>query len=146
MTGNIPSLRQYSRYFLIGGVIGVASVLLLEALSRLLPTDTPVYYALAVGLVYMTGVLAGFTFHSRYTFVAQGEDQRRRRIAAFALISLLGALLTSVLSAVLRFALDMDLLIGKFASPAAFVAAALAASVLTYWLNARLVFGQKQQG
>ena len=145
MSQNALSLRQYFRYFLIGGGIGVASVALLEALTSFLPIDTPLRYGLAVGLVYVTGVLTGFSFHSRYTFLEQATGRPQRQITGFAMISLLGALLTSVLSTILRFALDLDRVIGRHASTAAFIAAALVASILTYWLNARLIFARTQK-
>jgi len=137
------SFGRYSRYFIVGGAIGVTSTLLLEFILRVSPTDTAVVYGLSVAIVYAIGVLAGFILHHRFTFQDTVVVLRWHRLGQFFAIAVLGALLTSGLSVFIRFVLNIDRVVGEFAGATAFVVAALTVSVVTYWLNARFVFSAK---
>src|SRR5690606_34253620 len=93
----------------------------------------------SVGAAYTAGILLSFALNSGLTFRQRRGERRLRALPRFAAIALLGLGTTSALSLALRYGLALDAVLGSLADAAAFVAAALCASVLAYSLTARFV-------
>lgn len=139
-----PSLRQYLRYFAVGGAIGFTAALGVEICLRAFPAMSPAAYGAMVAIVYGVGVLASFIAHGRYTFSQPQRQPERRRFASFVGISLLGAVLTSALSTTIKFLFQIERFVGQYAGVTAFILAATIVSAVTYLLNARWVFGSAE--
>jgi putative flippase GtrA len=138
------SLVQYARFLVIGFIVGVIAIVLRELIGRALPADTPGYYSLSVIVVYAIGILLSFALHSRYTFEVKAAALRCDGLVPFTAVALVGALATWLVSLVCRYGLGFDRLFGDLAGSAAFAVGAVAASLLTYSLNAHLVFHRRQ--
>lgn len=131
---------RYLRFLCVGAFVGVVTVACRELIAGLLQTDTMLSYTLSVGAAYTAGILLSFALNSGLTFRQRRGERRLRALPRFAAIALLGLGTTSALSLALRYGLALDAVLGSLADAAAFVAAALCASVLTYSLTARFVF------
>ncbi|MGH8612099.1 MAG: GtrA family protein [Gammaproteobacteria bacterium] len=134
------SARQYGRFFIVGVVVGTFAILLREVIARLLPAETTVFFSLSVVKVYALGIVASFVLHRRYTFRLMPAPNIGRELALFLAVALGGAVLTWLLSVLLRYGLAFDLLFGELGGTAAFALAALISSLATYAANGRLVF------
>ena len=106
----------------------------------LLPADTPVYYTISMVLAYGLGIVINFTLQHSITFRMRREDKNARMFTGFVLVAIAGAGVTALVALSLRYLGNFDLLFGTYSGTAAFVAGNIAASVVTYWLNARHVF------
>lgn len=131
---------RYLRFLCVGAFVGVVTVACRELIAGLLQTDTMLSYTVSVGAAYTAGILLSFALNSGLTFRQRRGERRLRALPRFAAIALLGLGTTSALSLALRYGLALDAVLGSLADAAAFVAAALCASVLTYSLTARFVF------
>lgn len=131
---------RYLRFLCVGAFVGVVTVACRELIAGLLQTDTMLSYTVSVGAAYTAGILLSFALNSGLTFRQMRGERRLRALPRFAAIALLGLGTTSALSLALRYGLALDAVLGSLADAAAFVAAALCASVLTYSLTARFVF------
>jgi putative flippase GtrA len=142
--GDRLSLQQYARFLLVGLVVGVIAVILRELISRALPADTPAYYSLSVIVVYAAGILLSFALHSRYTFGVGPRVESSGGLVPFTAVALVGALATWLVSLLFRYGLGFDRLFGDLSGSAAFAVGAVSASLLTYSLNAHMVFHRRQ--
>jgi len=133
-------IRQYSRYILIGGLVGITTVALREAIAAYISVDTPKTYLFSILLVYALGIIVSFILHRTITFNIGTEDNRWYMFGRFIIVALIGAVSTSLLAVLLRYWLGFNLLFGRFGASIAFAAAACASSIITYWANAQFVF------
>jgi len=133
------SLKQYARFLVIGGIVGLVSCR--ELMGRMLIADSRAGYSLSVILAYVMGIALSFFLNRRHTF-AQSDKALAgySNFPLFALIALLGAACTWVLSLLLRYGTHLNALLGDYAAAVAFALAAVLATVVTYPLNARFVF------
>ncbi|MFH0342966.1 MAG: GtrA family protein [Chromatiales bacterium] len=138
--GNRHRLSQYARFLAVGLLVGILAIVLREAMARALPTDTLGFYSLSIIAVYALGILLSFFLHWRYTFRIKANHADLRKLASFFVVALTGASVAWLLSLVCRYVLDFDVLFGHLGASAAFAVGAVAASLLTYTLNARRVF------
>lgn len=135
------STTQYLRYFSVGMFVGLATVAMREVIAALLPSDTPMFYSISIIVVYAFGIALSFQMQRRITFGGtQANQATRQRVSRFFAVAIGGALATWLLALVLRYGLGFDGIFGRYGPTAAFIIAAVAASVLTYALNALLVF------
>jgi putative flippase GtrA len=134
------SFLQYARFLLVGLVVGLIAIVLREWIARALPADTPVFYSLSIVVVYAMGILLSFALHSRFTFGVRTEFDKSERLAPFFAVALVGAMATWLVSLVCRYGLAFDRVFGELAGSAAFAVGAVTASLVTYVLNARMVF------
>lgn len=131
----------YSRYFIVGAVVGVLTILLRELFAFLLPADTPVYYALSVVLAYAVGIVCSYFGHRNVTFYRGkpvGGDVQA--FARFTVIAVTGLVATTVISLVIRYGLPIEAVFGRYTGTFAFALATFLASVLTYSLNSTFTF------
>jgi putative flippase GtrA len=130
------SPRQYLGFLLVGGLCTVISIACRELVRLTLGDEGVLRYAISVLIAYGVGMIAGFLMNRRYTF---GSQVKWSAFPRFVLVGLVGMTSTLALSLVLRPMLA-QLLNPQFSGTAAFVGAALISSLLTYPLNALLVF------
>jgi len=136
------ALNQYGRYFVIGGLVGVMTLLLREGIARI-AGDTPALYLLSVLIAYAIGILISFLLHRYLTFrerLATPAHPLNSALLRFSLIALLGMALTAGMAMAVRYLLALDAVFFAYSGAAAFVIASLLTSVVTYALNARLSF------
>ena len=134
------SFDQYRRFFLVGTVVGLLAIALRELIATALPADTPFFYSISVVVVYAFGILTSYALQHRFTFKLNLKDSRGRRLISFIAVAFIGALATWLMSLVFRYELGFDRTFGHLSGSTAFAAAAVSSSVLTYPLNALLVF------
>lgn len=135
------SLRQYSRFLVIGTIVGLITLAGRELIAVMLGPDTPVRYGASVTLAYALGIVLSFAVNGRFTFGRRGRADWSR-LPRFAAIAMLGLVTTAVLSVAFRYGLPLDRWLGAWAAPFAFGFAALCASALTYPLTAVCVFAR----
>jgi len=136
------ALDQYGRYFVIGGLVGVMTLLLREGIARI-TGDTPSRYLLSVLAAYAIGILVSFLLHKHLTFrerLATPAHPLHSALLRFTLIALIGMALTGGLAVGVRYLLVLDAIFFAYSGAVAFVIASLLTSVVTYVLNARLSF------
>ena len=138
-------LARYGRFLLIGAFVGVITVAARELASMALGSDTPANYSISVVLAYSLGILLSFTINRRFTF-GYREPDYWSRLPLFALIAVIGLLSTTVLSLILRYALNLQAALGQLSAPVSFAVATLCASAITYPLTALFVFPQGNSG
>jgi hypothetical protein len=63
------SFQQYTRYFVVGSILGVLILVLRETIARAFSADTPINYALSIIIVYAVRIVLGYNAHRRLTFV-----------------------------------------------------------------------------
>jgi putative flippase GtrA len=134
------SLAQYRRFFLVGTVVGLLAIALRELIAAALPADTPLFYSISVIVVYVFGILLSYVLQHRFTFKVDLGTSDWRRLTSFIAVALIGALTTWLLSLIFRYELGFDRIFGLLSGSIAFGVAALSSSVLTYALNALVVF------
>lgn len=130
------SPSQYLRFLLVGGVCTLISIACRELVRVTLGDDGMLRYSISVLFAYGVGMIAGFLLNRRHTF---GSSVKWSAFPRFVVVGLVGMLSTLALSLLLRPMLA-HLLDPQFSGTAAFVGAALISSLLTYPLNALLVF------
>lgn len=135
------SRYTYCRYLFVGAIVGIIAIVAREFISHLLPADSPGYYLLSVIIIYTGGIIASFYGHFHISF-AHIKHKRATIVSMskFILIALLGMGVTSLLSYQIRYNLNLEPVFGRLLPSIAFGAAAVAASLLTYTLNARYIF------
>jgi putative flippase GtrA len=131
---------QFATYIAVGIIVGLITVGLRALLAALLPSDTTVFYSVSVVAAYSVGVCMSFALQRRITFSRTDVHQVGRTFRLFVGVAVVGALATWALALVFRYVLLFDEVFGSLGATAAFVMAALSASVLTYTLNSRVVF------
>lgn len=137
------SLRQYLRFLLVGGVVGLLTVAARELLGRALGADSEWHYSVSIALAYALGIICSFLLNHRFTFAQKSDSRDWPAFIRFVGVAVFGMLVTWLLALVLRYGLQLDAILGDFARPAAFAAATLIGSLATYPLNAWLVFGRR---
>lgn len=135
------SVTRYARFLLVGALVGILTVGCRELIGRILIVDTRLTFTVSVVLAYAFGITVSFLLNRRFTFDGQGTSHNAGTFLRFVAIALVGLVLTWLLSFTFRYAANLDAQIGPAAKPTAFAVAALLASLLTYPLNARFVFG-----
>ena len=137
-------MRQYLVYFVVGGFVGVLTVVIREVFAGL-THDSPSFYALSVSLAYSIGIVLSFTLHKLITFKSVlNRPTHRFSFVMFTLIAITGLILTSGFAVLIRYGLDLDRWLYQYAGMIAFIIASLATSVITYGLNARFSVTSKQ--
>ena len=134
------NFKQYIRYFIIGTFVGITAIFFREMIAKLLPVDNPNYYVLSVTVTYVFAIMLSFTMQRFFTFQPRQQHSKEKMFACYTLVAITGGISTAVLSFIFRYTLQLDLFLYEYSGATAFAAAALASSVLTYWLNVRFVF------
>jgi putative flippase GtrA len=140
MPENQISYNRYPRFFIIGSVVGIATVLVRELISIMLDADDKVEYLITICGAYGFGIIASFTLQRLFTFRNHGESRARDPFILFTLVALAGGALVALLSFLLRYTLLFDTLFNEYAATVAFIIASLLVSVVSYWVNAKFVF------
>jgi putative flippase GtrA len=130
------SPRQYLGFLFVGGLCTLISIACRELARVALGDDGVVRYSITVLFAYGVGMIAGFLLNRRYTF---NSAARWSAFPRFVLVGLIGMGSTLALSLMLRLPFARMLPV-QFSGTAAFICAALVSSLLTYPLNALLVF------
>ena len=137
-------LAQYGRFLVVGAAVAVITIACRELIGRVLGTDTPFFYSLSVVSAYGIGIALSFVLNRRFTFT-QASTIGWSAYVLFVAVALLGMFLTWMLSVAIRYGLRLQPLLGDASAGLAFAAAALLSSVITYPLNARVVFRVREQ-
>lgn len=131
-------VRQYIKFFVNGGVLGVVSWGMQIAIYRAIGVETGAAYAIATALTYLPLLVVNFVIQRSWIFRREGLFLR------FVAANLLVMLLVSVLSPVCR------LIIAWAAGDAwgdrgGFALAALAMSIPSFFLKRLFVFNVKHR-
>ncbi len=133
------SLRQYGRYAFIGVFVGIATVGFREVVAYCLPADSASFYIFSIILAYAFGIVLNFLLQQLFTF-RRTNDRSLRTFGRFTLVAVFGVVSTAALASLIRYGMNLDLLLGESAAAGAFIFAALLSSVLTYSLSSQFVF------
>lgn len=87
---------ELARFLVVGGLSALANTLIIVALTELLGLPYLVSYALCFVMV----TLLGFVLNRRWTF-ARGGSARRREVARYYLVTVLGTLVAMAVSRLL---------------------------------------------
>ena len=127
-------LRQYVKFALNGGMLGVVAMLLQAALFSVLGAGGALDYAAASALAYVPLVFVNFMVQRTWVFNRPGM------LIRFVFVNLAIMILVSVLSPLCKEALDFF-----FAPPwgqqGGFIAASIIGSVPSFLAKRRFVFG-----
>lgn len=110
----------------------------------MLGRDSATNYSVSVSLAYALGILLSYILNHRFTF-GQGVPISTRTTVLFVSIALLGMAVTAILSLAIRYGTPVRTLTGSYSGTVAFGTAAVITSLLTYPLNALLVFRARNQ-
>lgn len=135
-------MRSFLTFLTIGGVVGIVTVLIREAVAWLLPADLPFWYGVSVVLAYALGIVLSYVLQGRITFAKTAGELSVRQFWRFAAVAVSGAAVALAVSLAVRYLLGLDRLIGDPAATVAFVAGALAAAAFNFLLSRRFVFGR----
>jgi len=141
--------RQYSRYFIVGAIVGVATIGIRELIAVVLPADNPIYYTTSVSVAYCLGILMSYFGHRVFSFRgATVVGGTAGSLATFSVIALIGLVSTAAVAALIRYEMPLERIIGAFEPTIAFAFATFISSFITYVLNARFTFlrVEKQSG
>lgn len=133
------SFAQYARFLFVGGIVGVLTIGCRELIAHVLASDTPVLYSVSIVCAYAIGIATSFALNSRFTFKASRSFDWYK-FARFIVIALVGMLSTWLLSLLLRYGLKLHVVFGDASAGVAFAVATLLSSLITYPLNASVVF------
>ena len=133
---NPLSPSQYLGFLIVGGICTLISIACRELVRWTLGDEGALRYSISVLIAYGMGMVAGFLMNRRYTF---GSAVKWTAFPRFVLVALVGMTSTLILSLALRPMLA-TMLNPQLSGTAAFVGACLISSLLTYPLNALLVF------
>lgn len=139
------SYGRYGRFFVVGSIAALATIACREVVALTLTGDSVVGYALSVIAAYAIGIVIGFELNRRFTF-RDREAAQWTRLPAFVAVACTGLATTALLSIAFRYGLGLDPSLGRLAAPAAFAAATLCASAITYPLTASWVFPDDRIG
>lgn len=134
------SIIQYVRFLMVGGFVGLITVGIREVIGHLLTVDTVFNYSVSVTMAYIIGIVLSFLLNHRYTFQGDITSRRWRNFLLFFGVAFAGLLSTWLLSVGFRYSTNLDSLAGRFSGAIAFVLATLLSSLITYPLNAKIVF------
>jgi putative flippase GtrA len=130
------SPRQYVGFMFVGGACTLISIACRELVRVTLGDEGMLRYSVSVLIAYGVGMVAGFLLNRRYTFNSAAKWSAFPR---FVLVGLVGMASTLGVSLALRPLLER-IVNPQWSGTAAFIGAALISSLLTYPLNALLVF------
>lgn len=136
------SYREYLNYFVVGGVLAVAVLVLRHVIGLILP-DSPLFYGISILSVYVFGILASYFLQRRFTFTARTHDTQQFPVLRFFVIAALVSVFSTAAAFVFRYLLMFDDLFGELGASAAFLCAMLCASVVNYIANAKYVFARR---
>ena len=137
------SIHQYMRFLFIGGVVAAVGVACRELAAFLLGDTTVARYSVTVIFAYTVGIVVSFMLNSRYTFRQKHARRDWSSFPRFGAVAIVGMIATWLISLLLRFAVNLEPVFGQLSGTVAFIGAALLASLLTYPLNAKLVFATR---
>lgn len=138
-------VRTYARYFIVGALVGILTILVREAIAAALPSDTPTYYAVSAILAYIIGILTSYVGHRVFSFRHTVPVGRlSTSLGRFSLIAILGLISTTILSLVIRYGLPLEIILEKYEATFAFASATVISSLLTYSLNAKYTFARPE--
>lgn len=134
--------QRYVVYASIGVLVALATIMVRAVLGRLLPADTPVFYALSIIGAYLTGMTLSYLGHRKVTFghVEDLAHSWQVSVASYVSITLVGLGVTLLVSMLVRYQLPLQQWVGDWASTLAFVAGVLVSSTLTFLLNQAVTF------
>jgi putative flippase GtrA len=140
MPKNQISYNRYPRFFMIGSLVGIATILVRELIASMLGSDGKLDYLITICGAYGFGIIASFTLQRLFTFRNDEGKRASGHFVLFVLVAMTGGALVALLSFVFRYALLNDSLFNQYTPTLAFIAATLLVSVLSYWVNAKYVF------
>lgn len=142
---NKLSSKQYYRYLMISTFTGIATVVIRHFFAMLLPADLPKYYMLSIIFAYAFGIVLNFFLQKSFTFTTEKQPLHRKKVAfiSFVIVAIFGAVATLGIAIFIRYTLRLDLIFNQYSATIAFVIAAVISSILSYVLNAKIVFAEK---
>lgn len=145
MTNRMVFIRavqsQYFSYLIIGGVVGLITLLSQRCIAWFLSSNAIFYYMVSVLLAYLLGIFINFTLQKKFTFFSIPiQSKRKRQILRFFLVAIIGSFVTVVLAAMFKYEMCFSVLFGGLSGTIAFALASILVSVLTYSLNSKFVF------
>jgi len=136
-------LSQYLRYAAVALAALVTTLLVRELVQLVVGVDTKITYGSSIIFAYAVGIVVNFSLQKRFTFQTVRSRNDARAFLGFVIVALVGAITTFLAAFVLRYGLGLDRVAGSGAPTIAFLGATIASSFLTYALNARYVFLQR---
>lgn len=136
-------LSQYLRYAAVALAALITTLLVRELVQLIVGVDTKMTYGASIIFAYAVGVVVNFSLQKRFTFQTAQNRKGARVFLGFVMVALVGAITTFLAAFVLRYGLELDRVAGSGAPTIAFLGATVASSFLTYVLNARYVFLQR---
>lgn len=128
-------IREYAKFFINGGILGVAAWGLQLLIYHALDNNTSTSYAIASILTYLPLVLVNYMIQRRWIFKKSGIFSR------FVIANLSIMLFVSLASPLFR--RIIDLLFGiPWGDNGGFVAAALISSIPSFFIKRHWVFGK----
>ena len=142
MTTNWRALmRNYGVYFVIGTAIGIAAIVSREIIELWLPLESRPAYLTSVVVVYVLATALSFAGHYRVTFSERSASVSIvPAVLRFVLVAATGMAITSVLAYTMNFHLPVSFVPDRIRGGLCFAIAAVVASVVTYFLNAKYTF------
>jgi putative flippase GtrA len=136
------SFAQYVRFLVVGGFVALITIGVREVMASVLAADTAIYFSVSVVSAYVVGIALSYLLNHWFTF--RGVDSFQwHRLLLFVGIAFVGLLLTWLLSLAIRYGTPVGENFGKYSASMAFAVAALLSSLVTYPLNALLVFNKR---
>ncbi|MDB5988722.1 MAG: hypothetical protein JWQ10_125 [Herbaspirillum sp.] len=127
-------IRQYLKFFINGGILGVAATALQLLIYKMMSSDSAIAYSFASALTYMPLIIVNFLIQRSWIFGRRGLFWR------FVVSNLIIMALVSFLSPICRHVIDAG-----FGTPygerTGFLVAALLGSIPSFLLTRFWVFG-----
>jgi putative flippase GtrA len=101
-------VTSFISFLAIGGLVGLATLLIREAIAWLLPADLPLWYGVSVVLAYSVGIVLSFFLQGRVTFSQRPSELTLGHFSRFAAVAISGALVALVASLGVRYFFVLD--------------------------------------
>jgi putative flippase GtrA len=136
---------RYIIYLCVGLFTGLITMAIREITARILPMDTPVYYFISILVAYFFGIIISFILNKTITFKFSTKKTKQVQLFfSFLIVAILGAILTFIFSFVFRYILFFNIWFGYLSGTISFGVGAFVSSVITYFVNVRLVFSKEK--
>lgn len=144
MHNEIDRVKEIIRFLLVGGFVGVMTLLFRESFGFVLGDSDLWRYGSTIVLAYAIGVVTAYYLHGRLTFRTR---QRRtpKTMFRFIAVSIVCAIAAALFSAAIRNYLLIDWLYKPWSSSFAFALGSIGAAIVSYLLMKVYVFPETKQ-
>jgi putative flippase GtrA len=135
----VGDAKSFIRYSSVGAFVGFIALITM-AVSEAIFSPTKLNYVFSVVGIYGVGVVLSYMLQKEITFHAPLKNNQKKTFFKYTAVALIGALLTSCFSYILRYHIHWPVKFLQVAGPACFAVACLATSVITFYLNKEWTF------